>query len=347
MSGIASGVLYLVSPLAAVTSPPTATDPVVVSVSVPGFASSLSTAGAPVFTHLPIVRPRIFRSLKDVVAEDIRRQIDAEPDAGTAQADLTAASDGVADTAVSLNDAVVAAHEERIASLRNRLEIARADRAAAVFLNDLRVRLHRAEAARGVALARAAIDLPSAPACRAENNVASCGSTRMAANMQLGPASVAEDEPAAKFGGTRRGVVVATQRATLRRTRDLVARNSDNGASGLLGSTGGASRQWPHTATRSAPPMAIGELARTSVSIGSAASRATARTASWRGVDASASAGLAQARRSLATARRALEANTNTAREPHSIAAPTFEIAGLWRWPGSDTWSLADQPHWA
>lgn len=151
--GVISTALYLATPaaaagtssnggaVAAVDAAPSPPDP---------------ARAAPVVFDLPATARAA--SLDEAIAQEVARDAVTHSSAGLTIADSLA--DGRADGA--LNEAVIAAHDARIAMLRQRIDATTADGAAGrIELAALQLRLHRAEAARRIALARAGDNTPA------------------------------------------------------------------------------------------------------------------------------------------------------------------------------------------
>lgn len=316
--GIASGTFYLAATLAAGGAPtaaePESTPAPVILADAKPAPRSYRIIDLPGFDRLAPVR-----TIDAVIAEEVRRT-NARPDDAPIITALE--TDGV-------NHAVVTEHDTRIALLKQRIDGIKAEGAKdAPQLQDLTTRLKRAEAARGLALARAALETPCAGICETRNELAVRDSAP--------PAMVT---PAATLVSIR----IATPAPASRRViRHHIARPSRI-------TTGGA----PFASRRKAPaaitvPVASARLA----SLGNpmmlrladprlalrplrpfpkraateihlmvkVASRGDSR------------AKLRRARRLLTDARRAL------------VTEHRPEIAGLWKFAGSTSWSLAAYP---
>lgn len=206
-------------------------------------------------------------------------------------------------------DAVVAAHDARIAILRQRLAALDGTKGAAQLLDDLTRRLHRAEAARRLAVARAGGDPAPASACRPDASW-SCGdrpvvvaATRADAPRPPLPRSVARTSHsrsdaragAPSYRMARQAVIVPPIRPTSPHRRALAVTPA---------------------------PLFAAAMPPTRVTSGSGIARAPAAVR------------LAAAHRSLAMARALLGA------APTARPTPFGAITGLWRWEGSDSWAL-------
>ena len=256
MVGIASGAWNLALPLAAVGHPAAAPPATAMAIVAP------AVAAAPVVSAIPAVSGP--GSLEEIVVREVRRVVRERPDPasdtalrgfgdGAERVDAGLADDDGDDaTPPDLGDAVIAAHAARIADLKRRMDALRSDRAPPDRLDDLRVRLRKAEAARQLAVERVAVER-------------------------------------APFESP------AVERVAFERPHPI----------------GCAVRGDP--AVCRANRMASGVIA-----------------------DRSVAHRLAHARQALATARGLLEDGVKSPSEPAIV------IAGLWRWSGSDTWSLAD-----
>lgn len=231
----------------------------------------------------------------------------------------------------SLENAVVAAHEQRIAVLRERMAALCASDAAAPELGALRDRLQRAEAARRLALVRAGSDA-SDDADRAAASDPGC---------RIGLAMVRERHHDG-LSSARLTIAHRWSRAP------MAASHGGAGARNVLLRYAGVAPS-PVRARRRAVIAAIyaGSYHRRVALVAAvhdyrlkvvAAGYAPDRRGVRRGADPRVASQLVRARRSLAAARRALEGEVPAAR-------PAGLLAGLWRWDGSDTWSLP--PHGA
>lgn len=151
MGGMVSGAIYLAAPFATV-GPGASAEPQV-TVTLAGRAAEVGAAARWVspgtVPDLPVAdwsgRIRQFRQL---IADDVHRELTLGPVRPAPMADEQVGTD--------VDGAVVAEHDARIASLRRHLADSRAGNAVVVGrIGDLRARLHRAEAARELAIARA------------------------------------------------------------------------------------------------------------------------------------------------------------------------------------------------
>lgn len=207
-----------------------------------------------------------------------------------------------------LDDAVIAAHEQRIALLRERITSLCAAAGPATMLDALRERLRRAEAARllaGVRAGRALSNGGGGPAigCRT-------GGTMLAS---------AGSEPR-RYPGTaqrRRALDVAPARISLHYAATTPRKRRQS-----VWTTVVASRAtWP-----SVPILAQRARVR-AVAVAFPVHRQQVRRGK---PDHTTASLLARARRSLTLARQALAEPAPARRMP----------AGLWRWDGSETWLL-------
>lgn len=151
MGGMASGALFLASPLAALGQPATEPEPA---------APAMFAAPARAFLIVDVPAQVGRRTLGELIADEAKRDAAGTPftlDIGHSP-DPALPDDAGGAGPASLEDAVVAAHDERIAFLTHRLHNLRSEGADAASLGALSGRLHRAQAARQLAMARAALD---------------------------------------------------------------------------------------------------------------------------------------------------------------------------------------------
>lgn len=293
---------------------------------------SASTGGYVITTIAMVDASTGAVALHAIVADAARQTLEhPDPSSGGDGADWADPAASEAELPANLEDAVVAAHERRIAVLRERMAALCVSGVAAPVLGALRDRLQRAEAARRLALVRAgsvASDdadpyAASDPGCRIglaivrERHHDGLSSARLTIAHRLGKAPMMASHGRA---GARtislRYARVATSLARVRRRAVIAA---------IYGGS----------YYRGAAFVAAAHHYRLKVvAVGYAADRRGVR----RGADPRVAARLVRARRSLVAARRALEGGVPTTR-------PAGLFAGLWRWDGSDTWSLA--PHGA
>ena len=274
----------------------------------------------PAFNRTVTVKP-LDRMVAEAVNQVLARS-DLERGSGAlAESD----DDAPAIVPAGLADGVIAAHESRIAVLQQRIETLRVDGIAASLLDELRERLHRAEAARRLAVARAGGDaLPIA--CRAGGDRSSCSSAAPV---------LASGNGRAHHGSTR--PVVAPYRV------DAITTFGTASPAVLVASVPGSRRgPWQLAGLtrmkRPTVPMLVplphGSWQPMTMPIRAVTYRAMAGRSRGYG---QAAYRLASARRSLAAARRLLTGEDGAA---HPTAKPRLVIAGLWRWEGSETWKL-------
>ena len=159
MGVVASTALYLGSSLTVVgaapempaeSRPPSPTTPLAGSAG--GWMAEHGLT--PTIVVLPsAARPRSLRSIRELVAEEVRRDTVALAGTGGSVAGGTTIAepdDGTAD----VNAAVIAAHDERITYLRRQIADFVADGRAAPQIGFLQARLRRAQAARHIATTR-------------------------------------------------------------------------------------------------------------------------------------------------------------------------------------------------
>ncbi|MEG3123075.1 hypothetical protein U1738_04050 [Sphingomonas sp. GB1N7] len=278
----------------------------------------------------PLVRIEGGKSLGAAISEEVRQRIVERPDEGDVPSstgairltDFTIADDEDAAGSGDVMDAVIAAHAERISVLKQRMDALRAEGGDSDLVADLRIRLHRAEAARRLAVARANVDKLAAARCGGDAD----------AECRSGLEIVALDK--VKVPVASRPSIVSRRMLALKppavlpgaspRLRRSVVKTAKVG--------GGVGARHPLTfAARSKTRVSVraaGESFRSSRIVIDlhVAQRNPFATR------------LAHARRSLAVARKLLEAHADHV--PRSAVKPILQTVGLWRWPGSEQWSL-------
>lgn len=194
MGRIASGAMYLATPLAFAAHPAIAKSGVT---SGPLLSVELQTDAPAPRAYVVVTVPADThlagdRSLNAAIDYEVRRRITApltrvgatdllDGDAGPAFPDL-----GADRKAGNLGEAVIATHAERIAFLRQRIDTQRSAGVDARTLANLRTRLLRAEAARRLAVARTDVQRIATPSCITEREP-ECVSTakRLATRMKV------------------------------------------------------------------------------------------------------------------------------------------------------------------
>lgn len=269
-------------------------------------------------------------SLGAAISAEVRRRIVEQPEDGTAPSsagairltDFTIAEDEDATSSGTVIDAVIAAHAKRVSLLKQRMETLRAEGADADRIADLRIRLHRAEAARRLAVARANVETLAAARCGGDAG-APCRSGLKTATSIPAKAVLASRS----LNASRR--MPAVQPAPPFPTTSSDARRS---FVKTAKAAHGVAAQYPLTfASRSKTRVVVraagGNFRSSRVAIDlHIAQRNPFATR------------LAHARRSLIVARNMLEGG---ARVPRTAVKPVMRAVGLWRWPGSEQWSLA------
>lgn len=239
------------------------------------------------------------------------------------------------DTAADINYAVVTEHDARVAALKQRIASLKADPGSdhAAQVRDLGVRLKRAEAARGLALARATLSNPCTEGCDAklaltgtEPSPAPTATSGTRTHMDSRAAAAAPSRPKPHTLTTIRRARMPSAFVTTRRPfvrPRFHAPQTFAAAPRYL-------RRYPHAAAAHHLAVTARLVLRPRGAV-----RVTASTAGHLGVrtarDRLTAETLKQSRRLLSQARAAL---TNPA-----PSAPV-EIAGLWTFEGSAKWSL-------
>ena len=223
MGRIVSGAMYLATPLAFAAHPAVAKSNVI-GIPLP-LAEVTDTASIPyvVVTVPAATHLAGERSLSAAIDYEVRRRI-ASPPTGSGASDILEVEarsdfpDVVADRGSgTFGDAVVATHAERIAFLRQRIDAQRTVGADARIVADLRMRLHRAEAARRLAVARGHVENMAVTDCVTNGQpgclpTASCSTVRM--KIHAAPIRQAKR----KTGASPRIVFVAAPRSGQRLT---------------------------------------------------------------------------------------------------------------------------------
>ena len=241
-----------------------------------------------------------------------------------------------------LSDAVIAAHDQRVTVLRSRMTALCTNAgAAASTLAMLYNRLQRAEAARWLALSRAS-GLHSSDRFTTGDNL-DCSVSRVESGERNRDARVIRPTPA---------MIVrwATVRPMSGQDRWRSRQRAGAGSVSLryVASVSSPSRTRRRAATvgfyTNGPQGSI-RLAAVSHSLVEAITIGYSRNSPRirHSIDLNTATRLARARRSLATARRALESGgraLTSISTPVSATRLTVVLPGLWRWDGSEKWSL-------
>ena len=331
MGGIGSNVVYITTTLVAGNQPAIAPTDQASAITVAAPKTRPNEPRARGYVILDVPKPGgAVGALGDAIAEGLRRSRDeyarARPEAGTlTQQDFSVGGGPAISEAGELDGAVVAAHEARIAVLRERIDSLKAGSGpAATQFPDLSIRLKRAEAARKLAVARMALGEPPRD-CDPRSLVSPCGDVPKAAaaleSLSPRPLAVRQRPPIAA-----RPQLVVSRGAKARRsiTADRIAGPSRIGMSDHPPLP--AAAHAPGTNMRLAPLRGVGH-ARIATSASPAVRAA---------IEPGAANRLGRARHLLTVARSSLEGAGGERRY-----AP-IRLAGLWQWVGSDTWSLAD-----
>ena len=240
-----------------------------------------------------------------------------------------------------LSEAVIAAHDQRVTVLRSRMTALCANGASAPTLAMLYNRLQRAEAARWLALSRAS-GLHSSDRFTTGDNL-DCSVSRVESGERNRDARVIRPTPA---------MIVrwATVRPMSGQDRWRSRQRAGAGSVSLryVASVSSPSRTRRRAATvgfyTNGPQGSI-RLAAVSHSLVEAITIGYSRNSPRirHSIDLNTATRLARARRSLATARRALESGgraLTSISTPVSATRLTVVLPGLWRWDGSEKWSL-------
>jgi len=323
MGTVASGTLYLAFSLAAGSHP---------VVAPPADTPTAAAQPAPQpLNYVIIDLPRVDRpskTLATVIAEEAARAPSADNDSDPAA--QTQAMTGV-------NDAVVAEHDTRVALLKQRIATLKpsATGDTAAQLRDLGTRLKRAEAARALAVARAALSVPCAAQCDARLAEATPDVSPDAApalspvDFEPGRGAQAPAAPKPRAATTGHKTRLPSAFVTIKRPAVPAQRFR-------MPQTFAAAprhlRRYPpaRTAQHLAAGVRFVLRPRGAVAVKSASTGHLAvRVAS----DRRTAAKLQRSRQLLAKARKALAP---------SSPLQGIEIAGLWKFDGSARWSLAD-----
>ena len=286
--------------------------PLPATIGVRAVTAPLPASGMVIATLPAAGRPIDGALLRVMVAEAARGVLDRDGRVVAAGGWVDDAA-GAAASPASLDDVVIAAHERRIALLRERMAALCSAGGAASMLDALRDRLHRAEAARGLAVARAGGDRATV----VDRDRCLAGGAVLAAT-----------------GGDLRGRVPMIARRGGAALVSVRYAGSAASASRARGERHGRTTTvaWHASGHRASMPAALAYRSSLRPQGGFVASAYApgGRIVRYGRADTAARSRLARARRSLAAARRALE----------GPATPGRVLAGLWRWEGSDTWRL-------
>lgn len=332
MGRIASKAFYLATPLAFAAHPAVAKSGMLPAPNIAG--SGIAEAGSirpyVIVDGPPIVRIEGGKSLAAAISEEVRQRIVERPDDGDVPSstgairltDFTIADDEDAAGSGDVMDAVIATHAERISVLKQRMDALRAEGGDADRVADLRIRLHRAEAARRLAVARANVDKLASARCGGDaDTVCRSGLEIVALDQVKAPV-------ASKPSIISRRVLASQPPAVLpgaspRLLRSVVKTAKVAGGVGARHTFTFAARSKIRVAVR--PASENFRSSRIVIDLHVAQRNPFATR-------------LAHARRSLAVARKMLEAHAD--RVPRSTVKPILQTVGLWRWPGSEQWSL-------
>ncbi|MDO7844354.1 hypothetical protein [Sphingomonas immobilis] len=303
MGGVASGAVYLASALTGGGDPATVTPAPPVE---------------PVLVAQDIAHPQTPPVSRPYVIIDVPQSARARPLLGDIVANVIATTvmpGPAAGVAGRLADDVLAEHDARIAVLKQRLEAARAQPGSGASIGELASRLHRAEAARKLAAARAAVDGLCGDRCASGGDVA----TRKEKIAK--PAVAFRQYPRVRFrkSAAAKGVVAVRAPVKIGKARFVVSPQAAVGTGFQVGgravavARGDASRRIAHAKRRQI-----------------AAARSLRRPGRV-AFDAPTADGLARARHLFAAARRTLGADTH----------PSRALAGLLHFEGSADWTLA------
>jgi hypothetical protein len=343
----AAGTFYLALSLAAAAHPVAATAQALPAASAtshdeaPKVAPSAGERNGFAVVDIPVRnRSTDSKTVASVIAEEARR-VTTSPDDPSGESYFAAnATLGTTD----LNQGVVAEHDKRIAMLKERIASVKAQQGpdAAKQLDDLNTRLKRAEAARSLALARATLEPKCASDCDANGALAE----RDAESPETGDASAAPKPDNARSSkkrstdkaapaiptsampgpGQSRVALKSAPAEPFHSYRVSAMSNSAPRSPATFGGTPKASRVL-RIQTGSQLMLRPGNI----VSVAAAAGRClVVRTIADRAM----AERLRRSRDALAMARRALGASP---RSPHAAA----QIAGIWLFDGSDSWSLS------
>lgn len=343
MGGITTNVIYIASSLAAGGQPATTpvdkspTLTVTVSATNPGELPTPSAPRGYVIFDLP--KPSGATSaplLGDVIADEMKRSREdyarSAPVLDTpTQRDFSVGGVPAVSEPGELNDAVVAAHDARIALLRERIDSLKTAGNAApdTQLRDLAVRLKRAEAARKLAMARIALGEKPRD-CDPRGGLLPCNDDPPQTALDTAPRRAATKQiaPAGRTQLASKPRLAEPHRTRVRRTVMTARIAQPPQRAGI--------HRLPPATTRSVRYFT--ESTTRGITIRRAAFAKRATPAARAALQPHVAERLDRARHLLTVARRSLAA---TGDDRH-YASP--RLASLWQWPGSDNWSLASYP---
>ena len=269
-----------------------------------------------------------------IVTDAARQTLDhPNPPADQDSAGWTYTADGALVPTADLAEAVITAHEQRVAVLRSRMTALCAAGAAAPTLATLYDRLQRAEAARWLALARTGRgergrDQPTVGDTACPNSSEGTGERHRNATLATQTPQIVHRWARVQTTGGQEKWGSVSLRYIASETSPLRTRKS----APMVGAYTGRYQELLRVAVTQ-------RLLVQAITVGYARNSRRIRHA----IDPGTAARLVRVRRSLAAARRALGngrevlASVST---PVSATPPTVALPGLWRWNGSDKWSL-------
>jgi len=324
MGTVTSGTLYLAFSLAAGSHPGVVETR---AATTPATAEAAQPAPQPqkyVIADLPrLDRPS--KSLDAVIAEEVARESATQDDGGP-----VARNEAI----TGVNDAVVTEHDARIALLKQRIAALKSEAKGdtAAQLRDLGTRLKHAEAARALAIARAALTAPCVADCDAQLAKTTPDVSPAATPTAVTPVDFAPRRGDPSAAPKPRASHKARPPSAFVTTKRTIARAPRFHASQIFAAIPPIRRPNPRTWT--AQRLAAGArfvlrprgaVSGFTAGIGHLAVRVAAARMP--------AAKLQRSRQLLAKARKALEPSLHQ----HHI-----EIAGLWKFDGSERWSLDD-----